>query len=293
MHYLVVSPLKTLPSPIYGGDYYYQLGQTNHVKYGGNPLESATINGALPGYFALYSGITGGIARVFNIEAINSEFLFSYIIMIFSIILLFYLIKKLLNNNFLAILSPLMFILPASMPIIKYTDFARFLIMPLIILTSFNFVKNKSVKNSILLGLTYGATGLTHSVAFIASSLLLLSLFVYYEIIKDLRKKRFTMEGIKKKLIPYFIILILGVSIALLYWYKPIFVYHGKTSPYYTEWNNPNWASISYQIIFFWKVIKNNFFNFSSLKVSFSSIFSLIGIVGLMLDLPMYFESYI
>ena len=40
-HYHIVSPLRQLPSPIYGGDYYYQLGQTNHVASGGSPLHSS------------------------------------------------------------------------------------------------------------------------------------------------------------------------------------------------------------------------------------------------------------
>ncbi|MBW3016862.1 hypothetical protein KY316_00685, partial [Candidatus Woesearchaeota archaeon] len=62
LHFMLVSPLKSLPSPLYGGDYYYQLGATNHVKYGGNPLSSPNIKGALPVYFVLYSGMAGYIA---------------------------------------------------------------------------------------------------------------------------------------------------------------------------------------------------------------------------------------
>ncbi len=38
-NYRLVAPLKQLPSPIYGGDYYFQLGQTIHVAQGGNPLD--------------------------------------------------------------------------------------------------------------------------------------------------------------------------------------------------------------------------------------------------------------
>lgn len=77
VQYMTVKDMVSLPSPIYGGDLYYQLGQTNNVKYNGNPLESANTKGSLPIYFVVYSLITGNIAKLLNIDAFMAELLFS------------------------------------------------------------------------------------------------------------------------------------------------------------------------------------------------------------------------
>jgi MFS family permease len=284
VHYLLVSPLISLPSPVYGGDYYYQLGQTQHVKYGGSAFESATINSALPGYFIFYSLIAGNFARIFNLDAVAAEFFFSYIIIIFSAVIMFTLVKKLFKNDLLAAISVLIFVMPDRMPVVKYTNFAYVVMMPLFFLLLYYFINSQSLKNSIFLGIVYGLIGLTHSVAFMSSSLLLGVIFLYYVIKPNInfREKEINFKIIKKSLFPYIIIFTIGILFALLWWYKPIFVYHGQTSAHYTEWNNQDWGS-AYQFTFFWQTIKENFLNFSGLRLVLFSVFNLIGVIGLIL----------
>lgn len=270
-HYFVVSPLKTLPSPLYGGDYYYQLGQTNHVKYGGAPWNSATLPGALPGYFVLYSGIAGSMARIFNIDAIDASYFFSYIIIFLSAIVIFYAAKKIIvDDDIIASIAVLAFLTPASMPVVKYTVFGHLLVMPLFLLVLYFFVMNPDFKNSVLLGVMYGFAGLTHSIAFISSSFVLGFVFLYYCLLKRNWKS----------LSFYLVVFIVGVSIALVYWAKPLFVYHGQTSPFYMEWNNLNWSDSKIQFDMFIDVVKN-IFNFSSVRSSLISVFTVLGIVGL------------
>lgn len=270
-HFFVVSPLKTLPSPLYGGDYYYQLGQTNHVKYGGMPWNSATLPGALPGYFVLYSGIVGSIARIFSIDAIDASFFFSYIIIALSAIVIFYSVKKIVvDDDIIASIAVLAFLTPASMPIVKYTDFGHWLVMPLFLLVLYFFVMNPDFKNSVLLGVVYGFAGLTHSIAFISGSFLLGFVFLYYCLLK--RNWR--------SLYLYLIVFVVGVSIALVYWAKPLFVFHGQTSPFYMEWNNLNWSDLKIQFDMFMDVVKA-VLNFSSVRGSLISVFTVLGIVGL------------
>jgi hypothetical protein len=284
INYLIVTPLVSLPSPIYGGDYYFQLGQTNHVKYGGNPLDSANINDAKPIYFILYSFFTGNIARLFNINGITAEFIFSYMIIALSIVTTFFFVKYILNNTFVAVLSTLLFVNPGIMPIIKYTDFAVYLMMPLFLLMVFHFVKEKKYLNSILLGIVYGLIGLTHSVAFISASLLIAAVFIYYFVIKnfDFTHKKYIKENIKREIIFYLIIFVIGVSIALLWWYQPIFIYHGQTSPHYTEWNNQDWSNLNYQFGFLYQTIKQIFFSFDSIKSVIYSLFNVFGLIGIL-----------
>lgn len=282
LHHILVSPLIALPSPVHGGDLYFQLGQTEHVRSGGSPFHSSTVNDALPGYFVLYSAITGNIAGIFNMDSISAEFLFSYVVIILSAIIMFVLTKKLFKNDLLAVISCLVFISGGTMPTVKYTEFALLVMIPLFLYLLYNFINDFSVKKSILLGLVYGLIGLTHSVAFISSSFLLLAVFIYYSIKPVVKEKKLYSKDIKK-ILPYVIVIVIGVAIALLWWYKPLFVHHAQTSLHYTEWNNQNWASLSFQLDFLTQTIKNNFLNFANFRSIIFSIFTLFGLAGMVL----------
>ena len=281
MHYVISSPLESLPSPIYGGDYYYQLGQTNHVKYGGSPLDSATINGALPGYFVLHSALSGGIAR-FGLSAIDATYFLSYLTIIASVGILFLLGKKFFGNNTLLVsILVLAFITPHKIPVLKYTDFAFLIMIPLFLLLLFNFLDNSSRKNGLFLGLVYGLIGLTHAVAFISASFLMLGVIFYYGIWKNFRGDGLNISSIKQILNNYIPVFAVGIPIAMLYWWTPIFVHFGQTSLNYTEWNNQDWGNFGFQIQFLWSTLKSYFLTFSSFQTALFSAFSLLGIVGL------------
>ncbi len=285
IHHLIINPLISLPSPIYGGDYYHQLGTTNHVKYGGSPLKSPNIKGSLPIYFVLYSTITGNLSKFLELDAITTEFFFSYIIILFSAIIFFFLTKKIFKDNELALIACLIFISAAKMPILKYTDFAYILMMPLFLLSIYDFIIKKNIKNIIKLGIIYGLLGLTHSIAFISASLLFTGAFIYYTLFQNIniKEKKINFNKIKKEFFAYSLVLLIGIPIALLWWYKPLFIYHGHTSLYYNDWNNQNWADIRLQISFLFSTLKNSFFNISSIRSTLISIFGLFGITGLLL----------
>lgn len=285
MNFVVVDKLVSLPSPLYGGDYYYQLGQTNHVKYGGSPLDSSTVNGALPGYFVTYSAISGYMARLFNMDGISAEFLLSYLIIAISTIIIYALTFKLFKNVFVSTISTLLIVTPIVFPIIKYTVFAHFVMMPLLLLSMYMFIEKKSVLSASLIGVVYGIIGLTHSVAFISSSFLLLAFFIYYVLIVEkigLHKiyTKTEFNKIKKFLLYFLIIFIVGIIIAMLWWFKPIFIYHGQTSQNYNDWNSASYSSFSNQISFIWTLL-GSLFNFTSLVDAVFSIFFVLGALGI------------
>jgi len=281
MHFMISNPLHSLPSPIYGGDLYYQLGATNHVKYGGNPLSSPNTLGSLPVYMVTYSTAAGIIAKIANIDAITAEFFFSYIIIILSVVIVFFLAKKIFNDDFLAAIAVLGFILPDYIPVMKYRTLAYLVLMPLLLLLVYNFVNKTSIKNSLFLGIIYGVIGITHNLAFMGATFLLAAVFIYYALIKNLKTKN--LAELKKQILPYAVVLVIGILIALLWWFKPIFIYHGQTSAHYTEWNNVDWGSIGYQFKFFWKIIYESFLRFTGLRLAIVSIFSILGLAGLFL----------
>ena len=195
LNYLYLSPLESLPSPIYGGDYYYQLGQTNHFKFGGNPFESATILGALPGYFVLYTLGAGLIAKL-GFDAIVAHFIFSYIILLLGAIVFYTLVNKLFKSKVLGIVGVLMFFMADKFPILKYTPFAELLIMPLIILLLYNFIKDTSKRNILFLGIGFGLAGLTHSISFIGSTFLIFFAFLWYGLRSNDKQVCIIMNGI-------------------------------------------------------------------------------------------------
>ena len=274
LNYFYLSPLESLPSPLYGGDYYYQLGQTSHFKFGGSPFDSATILGALPGYFVLYTLGAGLIAKL-GFDVIAAHFIFSYIVLLLGGVVFYSLVKKLFDSKILGVIGVLVFFMADKFPILKYTPFSEMLIMPLVILLLFNFLKDNSRKNSIFLGIGYGLTGLTHSISFIGSTLLIFSAFFWY----GLRRK----DSLASKLKPYVIVAIVGGLIAMAYWAAPIFVHQGQTSPNYNEWNNQDWSDSGLQFEFAKNVIGGGLFSFGNLNVAFVSIFTLIGLIGLFL----------
>jgi len=274
LNYLYLSPLESLPSPLYGGDYYYQLGQTSHFKFGGSPFDSSTILGALPGYFVLYTLGAGLIAKL-GFDVITAHFIFSYLVLILGGIVFYNLVNKLFNSKILGVVGVLVFFMSDKFPILKYTPFSEMLIMPLIFLLLYNFLKDSSKKNSVLLGIGYGLAGLAHSVSFIGSTFLIFSAFLWY----GLRSK----GNFKSKLMPYVIVVIVGGLIAMAYWAGPIFIHHGQTSPNYNEWNNPNWSDLEFQFEFVKTVIVGGLLSFGTLGVAFVSVFTLLGLIGLFL----------
>jgi len=287
LNYLFIKPLNSLPGPLYGGDFYFQLSQTNHVKYGGSPLDSSNIVGALPSYFVVYSAFTGWTARIFSISAIQAEFGFSYIIIILSAAVIFFLSLRLFKNPLISAIATLSLIATAAFPIIKYTAMVELLLIPLLFLCIYNFLIKKSLINSIILGAAYGLVGLGHAVAFIASSVLMVFVFIYFEIIinPDLKIKRIK-EAKKidfKKLFsaiwPYFIVLIIALPIVLLWWFKPIFIYHAQTSLHQIDAGTSDWSRGGIQFSFLFNTLKAAFLDFTSF---YTIIFSLLNIAGLL-----------
>jgi hypothetical protein len=277
-HYILVKDYTALPSPIYGGDYYFQLGATNHVKYGGNPLDSSNINGSLPAYFVTYSFLSGNIAKVFNISALSAEIILSYITIITSIILIYLLINKLFKNKYIAAICAIIYHIPLVI-VFKYTNFAQQLVAIALILAIYIFLEKESYKNAIVLGIILGIAGLTHSVMFISSCLLLAIVFIYNFIIKNrqhIRDRQY--KKIFQSMPKYAIVIIIGVAIAMLWWFKPIFYYHGATAAHYTEIQQASLDKISQQIIETKNIFTQTFVNFTSPVGIIYSIITLAGI---------------
>lgn len=278
VNYAYTRNLQSLPSPMYGGDYYFQLGAVNHVKYGGNPLDSSSSLGELPSYFPLYSFIVGNFARLLNINAITAIFITSYIFTSLAVILLFLVSYNLFKNIYISFIGAFYSLFLMPFPICKYSDFGIWVIIPLFIYLLYTYLKEQSLKNAIFVGLVYGLTGISHGIEFIASSLLLFFFFIKYFIINNFKSKNLKFDKLKRPFLNYIIIAILGIGIAMLYWYQPIFTFHGKTEGLDAVYNL---SKFSTQFMFLFNFVKYNFLSFNTIPIIIFSLFNIIALIGL------------
>lgn len=263
--------MKQLPSPIYGGDYYYQAGAVNHVKYGGSPAESSNLVGDAPAYFVLYSLIVGNIARVFDVSAIRAMFYFSDILVVLSLLVTFFALRRVLKDVLAATLGTLLYLPAAAFPVLKYANFTYVLVAPLFFLALFNLFRERSLKNAALLGIAYGLGALSHMIFFVYATFMLAFFSAYALVFEHVGFRNGSLlleKGGLRKAAPRSIRLLLvaigiGLLIAMVYWYTPIFRYHLKTLNAVNVWSGPDYSDYSFALGFAAEKIKGLFFNFS------------------------------
>ncbi len=294
LQYVTLASFHSLPAHVYGGDYYYQLGQTQHVASGGSPLDSATIQGALPGYLVLYTALVGYPSRWFGIDVMVMHFFFSGLATVLGSLIVFALCRRVFQSSFFGLVGVLLFVQTGGV-LLKYTDFARAVMMPLFLLVTYDFLKLAETadvhqKKSFmwragLVGLVYGLIGITHSIGFIAASLYLVAVTSFFVLLPTCKNFFVTYSltpAQTKKLAACVVIFLVGVSIALLWWFKPIFMYHGTTSPNYVAWNNYDFSS-NYQLFFVSVLFHKYFFDFTTLLAGLKTLLNWLGIASLLL----------
>ena len=259
------SNFKSLPSPLYGGDYYYQAGSINHIRYGGDPLESSSMQGGVPGYLPLYGMLVAYFANFFHLDTFKAMFYFSVIIFIFASLIWFYLFKLIFDDDWIALVG--MFFANNIHFVLKYTEFSRVIMLPLFILYLYKVFKDKRIKDYVILGVIYGLMTLSHMVMFVGATLIML-LFVLYEFYDKYKDKK--IKGIKSffkhDFNGWLILALVSLPILMLYWYKPLFVYHLHRVNKMLIWNvNTNFMNFGVQLSFLFNTLKSYLFNFTSL----------------------------
>lgn len=286
----LTSGMKQLPSPIYGGDYYYQMGCINHMRYGGSPLTNCNLISNTPGYFPFFGFVEASFANTFNLDTFRSEILLSSLILIVSVALSYIIFRKIFSSRAVAVLGTLLFV--TVEPILKYTEFGAYVVNPLFLLAVYLFYKNPGKRNAAILGLTAGLDAITHSVLFPASVLTIFCLLLYTSF-EPFFKRTEKAEGASKASIPRalksllvygLIALMICIPISLIYWYGPLFEHQMKTSPHYLEWNGPGDMSKSgLQIKTLTGILGTAFFDFGSIQKSLVSLLSLAGLAYIIL----------
>ena len=223
------SEFKSLPSPLYGGDSYYQHGVIQHIREGGASLESSSFLNGRVAYLPVYSLSCAFFCDIFKVDTQTGMFYFSVLALCLGIVVWCCLGFFLYKDRYIALMLPALAICLGTFPILKYTDFAYFVVLPLLLLALAYYENKKSVRSSVLLGFVVGICALTHGVLFL-SAVLICHIFFLLEFFKQPR-------CVKVILCNYVVFLITMLPLALVYWWEPIFVFHLNSTNKFLQWN--------------------------------------------------------
>ncbi len=276
---MLVNPMKQLPSPLYGGDYYYQLGCINHVLQGGNPFKNCNLLSENPGYFPFYTILVAAYAKLLGVDALRGMLSFSTLALVMAVLANYALFRTLFKKPLLAAIGVLIAVDTAT-PVLKYTPFGKHVITPLFLLALYNFYSGKSVKSAFLLGLALGVALLTHSVYLPGGFFITGVSFLYLLNSESLKKPKLSAwkKNLEKLWQPFLVVVIVSLLVGILYWSGPL-KKGFKTSPHYLEWNGPgDMSRIDLQFKMLKDVLKSVFFNFKTLAGVVKSLLAWLGL---------------
>ena len=274
-----LAELKQLPSPLFGGDYYHQLGQIYYMYQSSPSQWIASSNGIVegPAYLIVYGVLVTIFGKLFSLSALQALINFNLLLPFTSLLLFYFLYYKVFSEDPLAALGAIITVSYLSFPIFKYTDFTKFVVLPLFLIACFCFFKEQNRRNSVFLGLAYGVMSLSHATAFFFSTFLV-CVITFYFLYKDYNEKKlvFTKDYFYGK--RFFVIAFLvGFIIAQLYWFQPIFIYHGNSGL-----KNYLWGLNNEQIYTGISPLQTLFFDGSSdLFVFLKSLITLFGLYAI------------
>jgi len=281
----LVSQFKALPSPIFGGDYYYQLGAITHMYNAPITEWTGSSNGigSHPAYFIFYGASVTIFGKILGMEPMQAMFNFNFILPAISLLAFYFLFKKIFQDGWISLLATFSAVSLMVFPLFKYTEFTKYIVVPFFLYALYLFFTEQNRRNSILLGLMYGIMGISHSTAFVFASLSIAAIFacLFYQ---DKQNFKFSLDYFRSK--QWFAIaFIIGFVIAQIYWFEPIFVYHGSTPLGSQLWSTEDFSSSAVQFSFLTTTLTEIFFNTGSLFALAMGLLALAGLFHLFKNL--------
>ena len=272
IQFSLLSKFVQVPGPFYGGDLYYHYGHAVDIREGGSIFASSHFLGEYEHYPWLFHVLVAFMSLLFGITVLKAFIFFPIIITILAGVIFYFLVLKLTGSKTISLVSALLWMV-MSIPSSHPTTFSAKVIIPFFALMLFSAdTRNKKI----LAGIAYGLAGLAHVTAFLGASLIILFYFIYKVIEKEKAGKINYAERIKNQVIFFLPIAVIGILIAMLYWWAPIFVYHGQTPNNWQEYGSIGVANLNISWIL--KSFGNVFFNTSGVLPFVISIISLLGV---------------
>ncbi|MDO8554734.1 MAG: hypothetical protein Q7S22_08045 [Candidatus Micrarchaeota archaeon] len=258
INFNLLKDLKQLPSPLYGGDYYGHLGSMYHIFYGGNILNSGQMLDTTPLVPWIYSLYVVILAKITGLDPVITNVLSSLPLIPITIAIMYFLVRKITNSKLLIVAAILLVVV--QYPIFKYTNFVFVVIGPLVLLAWYLYLEKESNEYAILLAASIALGNLTNVQLFFSQYILMAVILIdrNYRSWKEGKLKNIDDFLATNKMIG--IIFIISFLISLLYWYAPIFVYHGKTLNPIQIFSSTDISTIPLQIGYSLDIIKTMFY---------------------------------
>ncbi len=272
----LISQFKALPSPLFGGDYYHQLGYiySMYERPAWDWLWASPMEGQLPAYFPLYGSIVTAFGKLAGLDPIQAMLKANYIFPLAALLLFYMLIKELLGSSELALIGSAAMVSYANFPILKYTEFTSIIMVPLFLYALLLFFKDQRARNAAFLGLSYGAMSISHSTSFMYASVMVVAVFAWL-----LYERKDSLASAGKALAPMFALSFgVGFLIAQAMWFTPIVVYHGSPPLKNHLWTLPDVARLDVAFKVLFDGLASMFFNTSSMLTLLLSLLSLGGL---------------
>jgi hypothetical protein len=266
-------PLQKLPSPLFGGDYYYQMGVIEHLLRDGGFVDSSSLYDTIPTYLPLYAVIVAKVSLIFNLSVLKAMFYSSVGFSAISIILWFYLLNKLFKTPTISLIGSI-YIYSINGLIIKYTEFSIFIMLPIFLLSLFYFMTKRDYKSTVFLAIIYGLASLSHMLFFIGVTLILFMLLIYEIFMHRKDLKSYFQTNLN------YILLFIGIAlpIVMIYWYRPIFEYHLHSPFNRARLDFPNFSYSEIQLDFIKMIFHTYFTNFNNIYSSLMSLSAIFGV---------------
>lgn len=285
--YGTVSRFQSLPSPLFGGDLYYQQGVVEHLLAGGNPLGSSSIPGGVPGYLPLYPALVAASAFLFGLTAYDGLRYFAVLLAFLTPLAWYLPFRKLTGSAWGGVIGSLTLVYAASamngmlaLPIMKYTEFTFCLMVPLFLSALQSVYDDPRTANAGLLGLFYALLTLSHTIVFIAATFLLAAVLAARTVLV-LKREGAPGLAVRRWIPQALVFAAVSLPLLLLYWYQPLFV-HRLHMPYdRVHIDFPDYGVSSVRTGFLVWSIKDLFFNFADLHNGLRSILFLYSLYSL------------
>jgi hypothetical protein len=274
-----ISSFASLPGPLFGGDVYFQLGAITYI-YRTAPTEwfsSTNGIGSLPGYLPAYGITTTLFGKLLGFAPETAMLNFNMLIVPLSLIFFYLFFRELFGSSWFALAGTVAAVSYTAFPITKYTNFTAFITVPLFLYCALVFFKKQDLKTSLALGVLYGVMSLSHGTAFFFSSAFLAALAAA-SLWSERGKADISASSLLQSKKYIILAILLGLAISMLYWFQPIFVYHGQSKLESLNWGFEDFGMPNVQKDFLVNSLAQLFMDTTSL---FRLAVSLLTIVGL------------
>ena len=240
-----IAPLKTNPGPMYGGDVFYHMGILLHLERGGGFLANPQLLGEYPWNPYLFHEIANVIRLAFGLPFQTATLYMTFLAIVLAGIIGYATGRVLFKRKDLALLLA-SFLCFYALSAAYYKSFAIVTIYPLFLMFLYLAVTKRTWIYYMWSGLTLGIIGIMHLLGFMAFVVFTAVVLIYFYVIRFLHKeegkRRFNKDLFWKHLSEDYwkigMFVVITLSIALIFWFKPIFVFHLHTANNIAEYDS-------------------------------------------------------